>query len=106
MTMADILPLQAEKEREAFAAVVAVDEAVRADPERALETITEFGITHAASLLDAWWSLADRIVAKYSEGYINSPPEVRAMPIPIGYPATWLAATDYANGPVTYAMKG
>ena len=106
MTSADILPLQAEQEREALAGVAAVDEAVRTDPERALETITDFGITHAASLLEAWWSLADRLVAKYSDGYINPPAEVRTMPIPIGYPATWLAATDYANGPISYAMKG
>ena len=29
-----------------------------------------------------------------------------ASPTPVGYPATWLAATDYSNGPVSYAMKG
>jgi len=105
MTSADILPLQSGKEREAFAAVAAVDEAVRTNPERALRTITGFGIAHAATLLDAWWSLADRLVTKYSDGYISPPAVVRAAVIPIGYPAGWLAATDYANGPVTYAMK-
>ena len=68
--------------------------------------MTEFGMERAADLLDAWWSLADRLVAKYSDGCINPPPLVRAAPSPVGYPATWLAATDYVNGPVSYAMKG
>ena len=45
-------------------------------------------------------------MAKYSDGYINPPPLVRAAPSPVGYPATWLAATDYVDGPVSYAMKG
>ena len=67
--------------------------------------MTEFGARNAERLLDAWWSLADRIVAKYSDGYINPPPELRARAIPVGYPAPWLTATDYARGPVTYAMK-
>ena len=106
MTCADIVPLQAEKEREAFVAVAAVDAELRDDPERALQTVTEFGITNAATLLEAWWSLADRLVAKYSDGYISPPAQTRASPTPIGYPATWLAATDYSNGPVSYAMKG
>ena len=106
MTQADILPLQAQNEAEARAAVAAVDAQVRDDPERAVAIMTEFGMERAADLLDAWWSLADRLVAKYSDGYINPPPLVRAAPSPVGYPATWLAATDYVNGPVSYAMKG
>ena len=106
MTQADILPLQAQKEHEALAAVAAADAKVREDPEHAVEIMTELGTTNAASLLDAWWSLADRLVAKYSDGYINPPAELRAPPIPIGYPAAWLAGTDYGTGPVSYAMKG
>ncbi len=106
ITGADILPLQAQKESEALAAVAVIDSRVREDPERAVEIMTEFGMRNAESLLESWWSLADRLVAKYSDGYIGSPAEVRASPIAIGYPATWLAATDYANGPVTYAMRG
>jgi len=106
MTRADILPLQAQIERETLAAVAAVDAQARDAPERAIEIVTGFGQTNADSLLDRWWSLADRLVAKYSDGYISPPERVRASPTPIGYPATWLAATDYANGPLTYAMKG
>ena len=90
MTRADILPLQTEKEREALAAVARVDGTVREDPGHALQTINDFGTPNAGSLLDAWWSLADRLVAKYSDGYINPPAEVRASATPIGYPATWL----------------
>jgi dipeptidase len=105
MTRADILPLQARKEAEALNGVAATEARVRATPDRGLEIVTEFAMANAQGLLDAWWSLADRLVAKYSDGYINPPAEVRASPIPVGYPATWLAATDYARGPVTYAMK-
>ena len=106
MTRADILPLQAQKESEAFAAIAAIDDEVRDDPERALQIITDFGMAHAMRLLDSWWSLADRLVAKYSDGYVSPPAEKRVSATPIGYPAPWLAATDYSNGPVSYAMKG
>jgi dipeptidase len=108
MTRVDILPLQAEKEREAIAGVAAVDAKVRADAKDAveIEIMTEFGMTNAASLLKDWSALADRLVAKYSDGYINPPPNVQGGAIAIGYPATWLSVTDYANGPVSYAMKG
>ncbi len=63
---------------------------------------------NANEILARWWDLADMLIAKYSDGYINPPPirPQNAPAIPIGYPADWLALTDYRNGPVSYDMRG
>ena len=61
---------------------------------------------NADEILARWWSLADTLVAKYSDGYINPPPgrPQNAAAIAIGYPSTWLRLTDYPQGPTSYDM--
>jgi dipeptidase len=62
---------------------------------------------NANEILTKWWGLADTLIAKYSDGYINLPPTPpqNQEPKAIGYPADWLAHTNYRNGPVNYDMK-
>nr|WP_253937592.1 hypothetical protein [Dickeya dadantii] len=57
-------------------------------------------------MLARWWALADMLIAKYSDGYINPPPlRPQNLPaIPIGYPADWLSITNYRDGPISYDM--
>ena len=105
MTQVDILPAQQQLEHYARDRLAATDRAIAADPARAVDLMTAFGMEFAGSLLESWWSLADRLVAKYSDGYINPDQSVRASAIAIGYPSTWLGQTDYADGPLTYEMK-
>lgn len=62
---------------------------------------------NAGTVLKAWWDLADRLIAKYSDGYINPKPKRPQNPTPnnAGYPSDWLGLTDYQEGPVTYDMQ-
>ncbi len=57
-------------------------------------------------ILTRWRELADMLIAKYSDGFINPPPTPpqNQPPIPIGYSADWLRLTNYRNGPVNYDM--
>ncbi len=99
MTRVDILPLQAEPEREAVQELPRIDAEVQADPDRAIEIITKFSKKQAKHVFRRWWQLADVLVAKYAEGYLN-PPQGPLQEI--GYPSTWLRSTNYAHGPTSY----
>lgn len=72
------------------------------------ETLTSLCETNTSEVLTRWWALADMLIAKYSDGYINPAPSIpqNQPAIPIGYPADWLSMTNYRNGPVTYDMQG
>ena len=48
--------------------------------------------------------LADRLIAKYSDGYVNPKPrrpEENKAPVGVGYPSEWLGLTNYPHGPIT-----
>ncbi|MBT8224741.1 MAG: dipeptidase [Dactylosporangium sp.] len=103
MTTVDIRPRQERYEREQLATVARWDEACRgmtaADARAYLAKACE---ENATELLRRWWELADTLVAKYSSGFVN--PTDRADARTIGYPAPWLLAVGYPDGPTTYAM--
>lgn len=63
---------------------------------------------NANEIVRRWWELADALITKYSDGYINPRPSrpQNKPPIPIGYSADWLSITNYEDGPVTYNMLG
>lgn len=71
------------------------------------KVLTSLCDQNAGEILRRWWELADTLIAKYSDGYINPPPTPpqNHPPIPIGYSSDWLGTTNYRNGPVTYVMK-
>jgi len=62
---------------------------------------------NAALVVASWWELADGLIARYSDGYINLPGTATQAPapVPVGYPSQWLGLTDYRAGPVSYDMK-
>lgn len=103
MTKVDIQPLQAELELKQMEDVQEVDVDVRNNPDQAVELITKFCEDNASHVLERWWELADTLVVKYSDGYINLPPEEGTKEI--GYPSTWLNHTNYKKGPTSYDMK-
>ncbi|MGB5708417.1 MAG: C69 family dipeptidase [Arenicellales bacterium] len=101
----DIVPLQKKLEARAFDNVAKTDRKILARPDHAVEIATQFGIEHAGEVLENWWHLAELLIAKYSDGYINKPAMDREYAVDIGYPAHWLASTNYYQGPISYRMK-
>lgn len=58
--------------------------------------LTKAYTDHAARVVADTWDLADRLVFKYADGFINEPGKIGQSP---GYPAWWLKAVGYENGP-------
>ncbi len=63
------------------------------DPEAARDFITQYSVSQAQSAVNAWWKLADNLVAKYCDGYINLPTTGQS----VGYPEDWLEAVGYGK---------
>lgn len=102
MMRMDIEPRQAELELQFLVDLRTVDDQVRADPGKAIALITGFCEGVAERTLNQWWDLADTLVAKYTDGYIN---RTGGPPIGLGYPLPWLRHTDYEAGPTSYLMR-
>ncbi|WP_237160220.1 dipeptidase [Prodigiosinella confusarubida] len=100
----DIRPLQQILETIAVQRLCEWDDIMARENDAAL--LTSLCGKNAHDILTRWWELADMLIAKYSDGYINPPPAPPQNPpaIPIGYSADWLSITNYRNGPVTYDM--
>jgi len=58
--------------------------------------VTDEMTKFAQSVVRRWWQLADELIFKYADGFINEPGNIGQSP---GYPAWWLSAVDYQNGP-------
>lgn len=103
MTQVDIGPAQRALEQ-ASARLVAETEAALACESDVRKTIARKAEENAANVLNDWRDLTFRLFAKYSDGYINTSDHDRSDPKDIGYPAHWLAVTDYTDGPTSYDM--
>lgn len=106
MCQVDIQPLQKEVEDAEFSHLEQWDQNAEGGCSR--EDVTAFCDENANAVLKTWWMLADRLIAKYSDGYINpkpSRPEENKAPIGVGYPSDWLGVTNYPEGPITYDMQ-
>ncbi|MEA1893027.1 MAG: C69 family dipeptidase [Campylobacterota bacterium] len=68
-------------------------------PQKAKKILTEYSNTQANKVVDEWWSLAWRLVAKYSDGYVN---EHGKMAQEVGYPKEWYEKSEWKNGPTKY----
>ena len=55
--------------------------------------------TQAEAALSDWRAFFPQMVAKYCQGFLNSPDK---MAQPLGYSDQWLKQTNYRNGPVSY----
>ncbi len=100
----DIQPLQQQLEAQQEMRVAAWDDAMAQQPDPA--QLARLCDDNAGEILARWWALADMLIAKYSDGYINPPPQrpQNQPAIPIGYPADWLGITNYRDGPIDYDM--
>lgn len=105
MTQVDIQPLQEELENHQIALIEKLDKELSGDSDaRARNKITKFCQQNSDYLLTTWWALADKLIAKYSDGYINLPGKDQAAK-DVGYSSEWLSHTNYSEGPTSYKMK-
>lgn len=104
MYQVDIQPLQARLEEAQTNLLAKWEHEAKEGCSR--QVLTALCAANAHTVLSAWWELADTLVAKYSDGYLNPKPSrpQNEGAIGIGYPSAWLGLTTYQSGPVTYDM--
>src|SRR5262249_31812498 len=98
MCTVDIQPLQELLEAQQLELLAQWDERFAGSQER--KELTVACEENAHEILKRWWELADTLIAKYSDGYVNSAvsrPE-NLPPNPVGYPSNWLGLTNYSDG--------
>merc|ERR1711871_1356588 len=60
--------------------------------------ITDMIATHATQVMKAWWQLADELMCKYADGFLNHGE-------PYGYPNAYLKAVGFLDGPTPIRTK-
>lgn len=101
----DIQAKQKDIESKALAMQPAVESAAlqlnSVDPKLANEYLTNYCVDNANRVLASWWSLADTLIQKYADGYVNDP----NIGTKIGYPEWWRKDVGFQNGPTSYKKK-
>jgi hypothetical protein len=59
--------------------------------------VEEAYLENAATIVSSLWALSDKIMFKYASGFVNELPD--GMSQLVGYPAWWLEAVGYSDGP-------
>ena len=57
------------------------------DPALAVKYLTNYSNECANRAVDTWWALADKLVYKYNDGYVDGNS--------VGYPTWWLKDVDF-----------
>ncbi|MBO4369111.1 MAG: C69 family dipeptidase [Desulfovibrio sp.] len=65
-------------------------------PAKAAQRRSERLNAHAMAVREDWGKLFELLVAKYAQGFINTPDKLAQG---VGYSQEWLSKTDYAKGP-------
>ncbi len=99
----DIKQKQSELELEEIESLKVMDQEAlkvyKEDPVKARKMLTEYSKTQANKVVKEWWELAWKLVAKYSDGYVNEPDK---MAQEVGYPEEWYKRSEWKNGPIKY----
>ena len=96
-----IIPFPENKQ---FALQPAIESAAlelyKVDPELAREFLTDYCLNNANNVVDAYWELADELIAKYRNNQLNTFDKEtgRGKSTSIGYPAWWLKSVGYDKG--------
>lgn len=104
MCQVDIQPLQLKLENQQVELLKYWDH--KFNTGSSANELTELCEANADEVVREWWALADALIAKYSDGYINPKPSrpQNEGAIGIGYPSPWLGLTNYQAGPTSYNM--
>ncbi len=99
----DIRVVQDSIETAEISAIESVDnqamDAYMESVDEARMVLTGFSISNAEAVVDRWRLLGDRLIARYDDGFVNSP---GSMAHEVGYPGWWLEQGGYSDGPVDY----
>ena len=100
----DIQKRQAELEGGFFAAQAALEKRAvaalaRGDAADARALLAGHSNDAAAATLETWHALADYLITKYNNGYINTPGDINNVGQEVGYPVWWLKAVGYERFP-------
>jgi len=91
----DIEARQTQLELASVAMVSKMDELYNANQDMTeVESVYQQNI---AAVVSSLWSLSDEIMFKYASGFVNEAPN--NMSQMVGYPAWWLKAVEYSEGP-------
>ncbi|MDR0485194.1 MAG: C69 family dipeptidase [Elusimicrobiota bacterium] len=72
------------------------------NPQAALDAFSKSLNENAENIRQDWKNLFFELVAKYNQGFINSPSKMAQR---VGYPEEWLKNTNYKTGPVSYEKQ-
>lgn len=101
----DIRKVQAEIEDTHFELIDAVDETamniLKKKPELVSKYLTNYCVSNAEMGVKKWWELADYLVVKYNDGYIQDEFE---RPREIGYPEPWLK-NEIRDNPEKFRLR-
>ncbi|HOR42995.1 MAG TPA: C69 family dipeptidase [Atribacterota bacterium] len=90
----DIKATQHEVEGDFLAMQAAVEmaalELYKKDPDLAVKYLTNYSNSCANRAVERWWKLADDLIAKYDDGYVDALTSV-------GYPTWWLEEVGYGD---------
>jgi hypothetical protein len=67
--------------------------------EKAKALLSQYTKGNADEIFEAWWDLSTHLYVKYNDGYINTEDQIAQ---PVFYPAWWLKAVGYEDGPTSY----
>jgi dipeptidase len=70
-------------------------------PELAAAYLTRYCVSNAQANLDRWWRLADHLITKYNDGYVQ---DDRGRPREVGYPEGWLRR-EIKKDPDAFLLK-
>jgi len=98
----DIQTKQKEIEDREFAEQADVEkkamELYRTSPMLVSDYLTDYCNSNALRVVSEWWDMADMLVSKYDDGYVNDPKVAEE----VGYPEWWRKDVGYQNGPKSY----
>jgi len=98
----DIQKKQKEIEDREFRKQAEVDakaiDLYRTNPKLVPVYLTDYCLSNAQSVVDEWWDMADMLVEKYDDGYVNIPKVGKE----VGYPKWWREDVGYGKGPKSY----
>ena len=76
--------------------MVTTEEEAYATHNKDMETVETTYLQNIAIVVERLWSLSDELLFKYASSFVNTPDDMSQM---VGYPAWWLQAVGYEQGP-------